>query len=120
MLDATGEQGRGDSRRNIYGAEDVTTTPRTTPSALTVAWRYENSAAQVSALVGKQFLPRIRDLGRITLCGTGSRAEAAGRYPHAGPLLARRANMVLVTEHWDDPLRLAAPTGRPRRYLGVG
>ena len=43
-------------------------------------------------LVGMQLSPRIRDLGRITLCRTGSKAEAASRYPHAGALLTRRAN----------------------------
>lgn len=59
-------------------------------------------------LVGMQLSPRIRDLGRITLCRTGSKAEAASRYPHAGPLLTRRANASLVVEHWDDLLRLAA------------
>jgi TnpA family transposase len=59
-------------------------------------------------LVGLQFSPRIRDLGRITLCRTGSKTEAASRYPHAGPLLTRRANAALVGEQWDDLLRLAA------------
>lgn len=59
-------------------------------------------------LVGKQFSPRIRDLGRITLCRTTSKAEAVARYPHAGPLLARRANKGLVVSQWDDLLRLAA------------
>jgi TnpA family transposase len=59
-------------------------------------------------LVGMVFSPRIRDLGKITLCRTGSKAEATSAYPHAGHLLTRRANMALVIDHWDDLLRLAA------------
>jgi hypothetical protein len=27
--------------------------------------------------------------------------------PHVGPLLARRVNLELIAEHWDDLLRLA-------------
>jgi len=59
-------------------------------------------------LVGMVFSPRIRDLGKITLYRTSSKAESASRYPHAGPLLTRRANTDLVMKHWDDLLRLAA------------
>lgn len=59
-------------------------------------------------LVGKVFSPRIRDLGKITLCRTGSKGEAASRWPHAGPLLTRRANGALIGDQWDDLLRLAA------------
>lgn len=59
-------------------------------------------------LVGKQFSPRIRDLGKITLYRTGAKAEVTSRHPHAGPLLTRRANRALVSRHWDDLLRLAA------------
>jgi TnpA family transposase len=59
-------------------------------------------------LVGKVFSPRIRDLGKITLCRTGSKGEAASRWPHAGPLLTRRTNGALIGEQWDDLLRLAA------------
>jgi TnpA family transposase len=59
-------------------------------------------------LVGKLFSPRIRDLGKITLCRTGSKGDAASRWPHAGLLLTRRANGALIGEQWDDLLRLAA------------
>ena len=34
--------------------------------------------------------------------------EAASRWPHAGPLLTRRANGALIGDQWDDLLRLAA------------
>lgn len=59
-------------------------------------------------LVGMVFSPRIRDLGSITLCRTGSKTDSVVRYPHAGPLLTRKANADLVMGHWDDLLRLAA------------
>ncbi len=59
-------------------------------------------------LVGLQLSPRIRDLGRITLCRTGTKADAAARHPHAGPLLTRKANRALISDQWDDLLRLAA------------
>lgn len=49
-------------------------------------------------LVGVVFSPRIRDLGKITLCRTGSKAEAAPAYRHAGQLFTRRANMALVID----------------------
>jgi TnpA family transposase len=48
-------------------------------------------------------------------------------FPHTGPLLTRRLNTDLITEHWDDLLRLAGslkfrhyfvPAGR--QALGVG
>jgi TnpA family transposase len=35
-------------------------------------------------LVGKQLSPRIRDLGKITLCRPGPRADCVARYPRAG------------------------------------
>ncbi len=41
-------------------------------------------------LVGKQLSPRIRDLGKITLCRPGPRADYVDRYSYAGPLLTRR------------------------------
>jgi len=59
-------------------------------------------------LVGKQFSPRIRDLGKITLYRTGAKAEVTSRHRYAGPLLTRRTNKSLVCHHWDDLLRLAA------------
>ncbi|MEV6216960.1 Tn3 family transposase [Nocardia sp. NPDC051833] len=58
-------------------------------------------------LLGMQLSPRIRDLGRITLYRPGPRAEAEARFPHAGPLMTRKANLELIAEHWDDLLRLA-------------
>lgn len=73
-------------------------------------------------LVGKQLSPRIRDLGKITLCRPGPRAEFEGRYPHAGPLLSRRLNDQLVTARWDDLLRVAASVhgGHATAALVVG
>jgi TnpA family transposase len=55
-----------------------------------------------------QLSPRIRDLGKITLYRTGPRADFASRYPSAGKLLTRRLNDELITEMWDDLLRVAA------------
>jgi TnpA family transposase len=74
------------------------------------------------ALVGKQLSPRIRDLGKITLCRPGPRAEFEGRYPHAGPLLSGRLNDQLVTARWDDLLRVAASVhgGHAAAALVVG
>lgn len=39
---------------------------------------------------------------------TGPNAQFTAVYPHAGPLLTRRLNVELISEHWDDLLRLAA------------
>ncbi|WSF96001.1 transposase [Nocardia vinacea] len=58
-------------------------------------------------LLGMQLSPRIRDLGKITLYRPGPRRETEARFPHAGPLMTRRANLELIAEHWDDLLRLA-------------
>ncbi|WUI32705.1 Tn3 family transposase [Nocardia sp. NBC_00416] len=58
-------------------------------------------------LLGMQLSPRIRDLGRITLYRPGPRGTAEARFPHAGPLLTRKANLDLIAGHWDDLLRLA-------------
>ncbi|WP_103380672.1 Tn3 family transposase [Pseudonocardia dioxanivorans] len=58
-------------------------------------------------LLGLQLSPRIRDLGKITLYRTGSKPDVEAAFPHAGPLLTRRANLELIAEHWDDLLRLA-------------
>jgi Tn3 transposase DDE domain-containing protein len=73
-------------------------------------------------LVGRQLSPRIRDLGKITLCRPGPRAEFEGRYPHAGALLSRRLNDQLVTARWDDLLRVAASVhgGHATAALVVG
>jgi TnpA family transposase len=59
-------------------------------------------------LVGRQLSPRIRDLGKITLYRTGPRAGFTARYPASGHLLTRRLNEDLVTDMWDDLLRVAA------------
>ena len=59
-------------------------------------------------LVGQQLSPRIRDLGKITLYRTGTKADFDGRYPRAGALLTRRLNIALIVEQWDDLLRVAA------------
>ena len=73
-------------------------------------------------LVGKQLSPRIRDLGKITLCRPGPRAEFDTRYPYAGPLLSRRLNTQLVSSRWDDLLRVAASVhgGHATAALVVG
>lgn len=73
-------------------------------------------------LVGKQLSPRIRDLGKITLYRTGPKAAFADRYPHAGPLLTRRADTELITAAWDDLLRVAASVkyGHATAALVVG
>lgn len=73
-------------------------------------------------LVGKQLSPRIRDLGKITLYRTGPKAAFAERYPHAGPLLTRRADTELITAAWDDLLRVAASVkyGHATAALVVG
>ena len=73
-------------------------------------------------LVGKQLSPRIRDLGKITLYRTGPKAAFAQRYPHAGPLLTRRADIEMITAAWDDLLRVAASVkyGHATAALVVG
>ncbi len=73
-------------------------------------------------LLGLQLSPRIRDLGKITLYRTGPRAEFASRYPSAGHLLTRRLNEDLITDMWDDLLRVAASVkgGHATAALVVG
>jgi TnpA family transposase len=63
-------------------------------------------------LVGLRLSPRIRDLGKITLCRTAPGREMLDAYPHAGQLLTRRANTALIARHWDDLLRVAASVKR--------
>jgi TnpA family transposase len=58
-------------------------------------------------LLGLQLSPRIRDLGKITLCRTGPKSEVESAFPLSGPLLTRRCNLDLIGAHWDDLLRLA-------------
>jgi TnpA family transposase len=58
-------------------------------------------------LVGLQLSPRIRDLDKITMYRTGSKADFIRAYPHTGPLLTRRLDTHLIAEHWDDLLGLA-------------
>ncbi|HSP37642.1 MAG TPA: Tn3 family transposase, partial [Frankiaceae bacterium] len=64
-------------------------------------------------------VPRIRDLGRITLYRTGSRAETTAGHPVAGPLLTRRLNTVLIAENWDEMLRVAASLNVRARHRVV-
>jgi TnpA family transposase len=73
-------------------------------------------------LLDKKLSPRLRDLGKITLCRTGPKADFEDRYPHTGPLLTRRFNAELVERHWDDLLRLAASVkfGHASAALVVG
>ena len=73
-------------------------------------------------LVGLLLSPRIRDLGKITLCRTDTPRNMAARFPHAGPLLTVRLNEDLIASCWDDLLRVAgslkfgqaAAEGKPR------
>jgi len=58
-------------------------------------------------LLGLQLSPRIRDLGKITLCRVGPKSQVEAAFPLAGPLLTRRCNTELIGEHYDDLLRLA-------------
>ncbi len=73
-------------------------------------------------LVDLQLSPRIRDLGKITLYRTGPRADFTSRYPSAGHLLTRRLNEDLITDMWDDLLRVAASVkgGHATAALVVG
>lgn len=73
-------------------------------------------------LIGLQFSPRIRDLGKIALCRMGSSRLARARWPHAGPLLTAKTNTALIAQHWDDLLRVAASLryGRASASLIVG
>ena len=73
-------------------------------------------------LVGLRLSPRIRDLGKITLCRTTTRGEILAAYPQAGRLLTRRANTELIAHHWDDLLRVAASVkhGHTSAALVVG
>ena len=73
-------------------------------------------------LVGKQLSPWIRDLGKITLYRTGPAQQFTARHPLAGPLLTRRLNTELITERWDDLLRVAASVhgGHATAALVVG
>ncbi len=58
-------------------------------------------------LVGKTLSPRIRDLGKITMCRDDTRNVVSARYPHAGPLLSTRINEDLISQCWPDLLRMA-------------
>ncbi|MFI6169632.1 Tn3 family transposase [Nocardia sp. NPDC051052] len=55
-------------------------------------------------LLGMQLSPRIRDLGRITLCRPGPRPRPRPGSRTRGPLLTRRTNLDLIAEHYDDLL----------------
>jgi hypothetical protein len=63
-----------------------------------------------------------RDLGKITLYRAGPRAEFTARYPNAGPPLTRRLKSELITDVWDDLLRVAASVkgGHAAAALVVG
>lgn len=73
-------------------------------------------------LVGLQFSPRIRDLGKITMYRDRPKAEATSAWPRAGALLTRKADTDLISEHWDDLLRLAGSIkfGQATASLVVG
>jgi TnpA family transposase len=59
-------------------------------------------------LVGLRLTPRIRDIGSITLCRTRPKPHLIDQWPHAGPLLTRRANTTLIAQQWDELLRIGA------------
>jgi TnpA family transposase len=58
-------------------------------------------------LVGLQFSPRIRGLGKIMMYQDRPKAEALAAWPRAGALPTRKVDADLISEHWDDLLRLA-------------
>ena len=58
-------------------------------------------------LVGKALTPRIRDLGKITLCRDDTKRAVVARYPRAGALLGTRLDEDLIAECWPDLLRVA-------------
>ena len=58
-------------------------------------------------LVGKALTPRIRDLGKVTLCRDDTPTVVNARYPHAGSLLTDRLDQDLIVEVWPDLLRMA-------------
>jgi TnpA family transposase len=55
-------------------------------------------------LLGFRFVPRIRDLADRRL----GAFEPASRYREAEPLIGRPINTAIITECWDDVIRLAA------------
>lgn len=59
-------------------------------------------------LVGKVLSPRIRNLNRIVLHRMGPRRDFHQQYPTAGPLFTGVIDEDLITDQWDDMLRLAA------------
>ena len=86
---------------------DGNTRPAESSVSASIPRRYASfSSSPFTAACGLS--PRIRDLGKITLYRTGPRAEFAARYPSAGRLLSRRLNEDLITDMWDDLLRVAA------------
>lgn len=58
-------------------------------------------------LVGKALTPRIRDLGKITLCRDSTKKAARSLFPNAGTLLTSRLKEDLITECWPELLRVA-------------
>ncbi|MEU4381746.1 Tn3 family transposase [Micromonospora echinofusca] len=58
-------------------------------------------------LVGKALTPRIRDLGKVTLCRDDTPTVVNACYPHAGPLLTDRLDQDLIVDMWPDLLRMA-------------
>ncbi len=59
-------------------------------------------------LVGLQFSPRIKDIGKISLYRFDRKKDILQWWPHAGPLLTNKVNTAVIEDHWDDLLRLAA------------
>ncbi|MFC3494786.1 Tn3 family transposase [Glycomyces rhizosphaerae] len=73
-------------------------------------------------LVGLQLSPRMRDLGKITLARTGSKAAFETQYPLAGPLLTKKLDTDLIASSWDELLRVSASVkyGHASAALVVG
>jgi hypothetical protein len=82
------------------------------PTDLRIAEHTTDTAGQTLAtfaifnLVGLQFSPRIRDIGRLQLYRLDPGASWRTRYPHAGALLTQPIQTQLIADHWNDLLRL--------------
>jgi len=109
-------------QHSTYGTKVIPTTWREAvavldeifgnPTDLPIAEHTTDTAGQTLAtfaifdLAGLQFSPRIRDIGRLQLYRLGAGSSWRSRYPHAGPLPTQPIQTQLITEHWNDLLRL--------------
>jgi TnpA family transposase len=111
-------------QHSTYGTKVIPTTWREAvavldeifgnPTDLPLGEHTVDSAGQTPAtfaifqLAGLQFSPRIRDIGRLKLHRLGPTSTWRTQYPHAGPLLGQPIQTQLITDHWNDLLRLVA------------